>query len=187
MGFLFFDDAPFDNVWGITVHQPVHETAGADQPDLRQVHRQKRPPFPIVESTVFKQAVEGFGLLELFGQFGDIELIAFELFHRLSRRRNDIGAFRKLIQLRYVLRGEQVGEQAFCHSEGFPAGNFGSEEHHLAELPELLPHKAMYPQIIEVFAQHPADVGRRPIIGDDVDEQAAILQQPQPVGKKALF
>ena len=45
----------------------------------------------------------------------------------------------------------------------------------------------MYPQIIEVFAQHPADVGRRPIIGDDVDEQAAILQQPQPVGKKALF
>ena len=34
MGFLFFDDAPFDNVWGIAFHQSVHQTAGSDQTDL---------------------------------------------------------------------------------------------------------------------------------------------------------
>ena len=152
MGFLFLDNAPFDDVRGVALHQPVHQAAGADQPDLRQVHRQERPPFPGVESPVFKQAVEGFGTFELFGQLRHVELRALELFHRLDGRRNGIGVCREPPQLWKVLRGKQILAQAVRHAVRLPSGDFGSEERHLAELFELLSHKAVYPQIVEVFA-----------------------------------
>ena len=171
-----FDDPAFDHMGRIAFDQPVDHTGTADEPDLPDGQRQQRTLHAVIQLAAGHHLGEAAGAAELLLQLLLVELLTLEYRYLQHLGRKSIPVLRQFCEtgdgggVRCVLLQPQcIGR---LHIPALPY----TEYRYLLEFFELPIGKSPDGEIIKVIAENAAYILRQTVVGDHVEQQAAVHQ-----------
>ena len=172
---------------GIARNQPVNHAGAANQPDLPNGQGQQRTLRAAVQLASRHHPGKAPGAAELLLKLLLVKSLSHEGMHLQRLDREGISVLRQLCKAgncpgRYCVSLQPKG----VRGPGVPP--FPCTQHrNLLEPLELSGGKTPDSEIVKVVAEYAADIRRQAVIGDNVNQQAAIGQMVQALHQKPLL